>query len=129
VKAALNVVDSSGWIEYFTESPNAEFFAAAIEDTEHLLVASLSVLEVFRWVFREHGESAALRAVALMQQGQLIELDATLAVRAAKLGLQHKLPLAISVMLATADAFGATLWTQDADFENIPGVEYRPKAS
>jgi toxin FitB len=129
VRATLNVVDSSGWIEYFTESPNAEFFAAAIEDTEHLLIASLSVLEVFKWVFREYGESEALRAVALMQQGQVIDLDATLAVRAAKLGLQHKLPLADSVMLATADVFGATLWTQDSDFEDIPGIEYRSKAS
>jgi toxin FitB len=129
VKVVHNVVDSSGWIEYFTESPNAEFFAAAIEDAEHLLVASLSVMEVFRWVFREHGESEALRAVALMQQGHVVDLDATLAVRAAKLGLQHKLPLADSVMLATADVFGATLWTQDADFESIPGVEYRSKAS
>jgi toxin FitB len=129
VKTALHVVDSSGWIEYFTASPNAEFFAAAIEDTEQLLVASLSVLEVFKWVFREHGESAALRAIALMQQAHVVDLDTSLADRAAKLGMRYKLPLADSVMLATAAAFGATLWTQDADFENIPGVEYRPKTA
>lgn len=89
----------------------------------------MSVLEVFRWVYREHGESDALRAVALMQQGHVVELDATLALRAAKLGLQHKLPLADSILLATADVFGATLWTQDADFESIAGVQYRPKSS
>ncbi len=128
-EASLNVVDSSGWIEYFTASPNAEFFAPPIEGTEQLLVASVSVLEVFRWVYREHGESNALRAVALMQQGHVVDLDTTLAIRAAKLGLQHKLPLAGSILLATADVFGATLWTQDADFEHIAGVEYRPKSS
>jgi predicted nucleic acid-binding protein len=125
----LNVVDSSGWIEYFTASPDAEFFANPIEDTGNLVVASVSLLEVFRWVCREHGESKALHAIVLMQQGHIVDLDATLATRAAKLGLQYKLPLADSIMLATADVFGATLWTQDADFENIPGVQYRPKAS
>jgi toxin FitB len=128
VSESLSVVDSSGWIEYFTESPNAEFFAPAIEDTEHLLVASISVLEVFKWVYREHGESAALRATALMQQAHVVDLDTPLALRAAKLGPQHRLPLADSILLATAEAFGATLWTQDADFESIPGVQYRPKS-
>ncbi|MQA91748.1 MAG: PIN domain-containing protein [Gemmatimonas sp.] len=124
----MNVVDSSGWIEYFTASPNADFFAASVEDTEHLLVASVSVLEVFRWVYREHGESNALRATALMQQGHVVDLDATLALRAAKLGLQHRLPLADSILLATAHVFDATLWTQDADLEAIPGVQYRAKS-
>lgn len=123
----LNVVDSSGWIEYFTGSPNAEIFAASIEATEQLIVASISVLEVFRWVLREHGETDALRAAALMQQGHVVDLDTTLALRAAKLGIEHKLPLADSVLLATARVFGATLWTQDADFEGITGVQYHPR--
>lgn len=120
-------MDSSAWIEYFTGSPNAEIFADPIEATERLIVASISVLEVFRWVCREHGETKALQAAALMQQGQVVDLDTTLALRAANLGLQHKLPLADSVLLATADLFGATLWTQDSDFEGIAGVQYRPK--
>ena len=123
----LNVVDSSGWIEYFTGSPNAEIFAASIEATEQLIVASISVLEVFRWVFREHGETDALRAAALMQQGHVVDLDTTLALRAAKLGIEHKLPLADSILLATSRVFGATLWTQDIDFEGIVGVQYHPK--
>ena len=92
-------------------------------------MASVSVLEVFRWVYREHGESDALRAAALMQQGDVVELDATLALRAAKLGLQHKLPLADSIVLATARVFGASLWTQEADFATIDGVQYRAKST
>ena len=123
----LNVVDSSGWIEYFTESPNAQVFAEPIEATENLIVASISVLEVFRWVFREHGETEALRAAALMQQGHVVDLDTTLALRAAKLGIEHKLPLADSILLATAQVFSAVLWTQDADFEGISGVQYHAR--
>ena len=126
--AAANVVDSSGWLEYLADGANADFFADAVEDVERLVVPSLSILEVFKWVLRERGEDAALQAVALMQQGQVIELDVALALRAAKLGLEHKLPLADSVMLATAQASGAALWTQDADFEGIAGVKYRPKS-
>lgn len=104
-----------------------EIFAAPIEATEQLIVASISVLEVFRWVLREHGETDALRAAALMQQGRVVDLDTTLALRAAKLGTEHLLPLADSIILAAARMFGATLWTQDADFENILGVQYHPK--
>ena len=126
-KPTRNVVDSSGWLEYLAEAPNAEFFAPAIEDPEHLVVPALSVLEVFKWVLRERGEDAALQAAALMQQGHVVELDVALAVRAAKLGVDHKLPLADSVMLATAQAFDAAFWTQDADFEGLPGVNYTPK--
>ena len=123
----LNVVDSSGWLEYLADGSNADFFAPVIEEPLQLVVPSLSILEVFRWVLRERGESEALQAAALMQQGQVIDLDVALSVRAAKLGLQHKLPLAASVMLATAQAYDATLWTQDADFEAIPGVRYQSK--
>jgi predicted nucleic acid-binding protein len=88
---------------------------------------SLSILEVFKWVLRERGEDAAFRVTAVMQQAEVIELDATLALRSAKLGLAHQLPLADSLMYATAQAFDATLWTQDADSENFPGVRYLPK--
>ena len=122
-----NVVDSSGWLEYLADAPNAEFFAPALEDPEHLIVPTLSIFEVFKWVLRERGEDAALQAAALMQQGQVVDLDAVLATRADKLGLEHKLPLADSIMLATAHAHGAVLWTQDADFQGLPGVQYRAK--
>ena len=123
----MNVVDSSGWIEYVVDGPNSDFFAEPIEAPDELIVPTISILEVFRWVLRESGEADALQAAALMQQGEVVELDTAIATAAAKLGLTHKLPLADSVMLATAQTFGATLWTQDADFEGLPGVRYRAK--
>jgi predicted nucleic acid-binding protein len=120
----VNVVDSSGWLEYLADAPNAEFFAPAILDTPSLLVPAISLLEVFKRVCQQRGESMALTAVALMRQGRVIDLDADLALSAAKLGLDHRLPLADSVMLATARRHGATLWTQDRDFEGLEGVRY-----
>jgi toxin FitB len=123
----FNVVDSSGWLEYLADAANADFFAPAIEDPDRLVVPTLSVLEVFKWVLSERDEDAALQAAALMQQGRVIDLDVALAIRAARLGRQHGLPLADSVMLATSRAHDARLWTQDADFEGVEGVEYRPK--
>jgi predicted nucleic acid-binding protein len=125
----LWLVDSSGWIEYFTDGPNASCFALAIEQPKGLVVPSLSLLEVYRWMLRQHGEGPAVQAIALMRQGTEIPLDAALALQAAQLGLQWKLPLADSVMLATALAHQATLLTQDADFEGIPEVEFIPKKS
>ncbi len=126
----LHVVDSSGWLEYLADGTNADFFAPLVEAPEQLIVPTLSILEVFRWILRERGESEGLQAAALMQQGQVADLDVALSIRAAKLGVERRLPLADSVILATALAYGATLWTQDADFEGLPGVQYqaRPQA-
>jgi predicted nucleic acid-binding protein len=124
----VNVVDSSGWLEYFADAQNAEFFAPAITDTEHLVVPTISLLEVFKRVLQQRDENAALKAVAHMQQGRVVPLDAGTALTAAKLGLQHKLPLADSVILATARAHGAILWTQDADFVSLEDVRYIPRA-
>jgi predicted nucleic acid-binding protein len=123
----VNVVDSSGWIEYLVNSPNAEFFRSAIEDAEHLVVPSISVAEVFRWVFRESGKIDAVQVTALRQEGHVVGLDVPIAVRAARVGIDLKLPLADSVIFATAHAYRATLWTQDAHFESIAGVQYQPK--
>lgn len=122
-----NLVDTSGWLEYMTNGPNAELFASAIEDTHYLVVPTISVLEVFRWVLRERGESDALQATAMMQQGMVVDLDAALALKAAKLGNGLKLPLADSVIYATAREFNALLWTQDDHFNGLPDVEYHPK--
>lgn len=121
----MNVVDSSGWLEYFADGPSAGFFASAIEDTAKLVVPTLSLYEVFKRVLQQRGESAALTAAALMQQGTLVELRAPLALSAATLSVKHQLPMADSVMYATARAHDATLWTQDADFEGLPHVRYR----
>jgi len=125
----LNVVDSSGWLEFFADGPNAAFFAASIIDTDRLVVPTISLLEVFKRVFAQRGENAALQVAAQMRQGRVVDLDADLAMQAASLGLLHKLPLADSVMLATAQAHSATLWTQDADFDGIDGVRYIRHAS
>lgn len=123
----MNVVDSSGWLEYFADTPNADFFATPILDTQNLLVPTISLLEVFKRVYQQRDENTALSAIALMRQGRLIELDGDLALAAAKLGLDFKLPLADSVILASAQAHNATLWTQDADFEGLEGVRYIAK--
>ena len=120
----MDVVDSSGWLEYFADGPNADFFAPAVEDLERLLVPSISLLEVFKRVLQQRGESEALKAVAQMRQGRVIDLDGTLALSAARISLDLKLPLADSVILATARAHGATVWTQDSGFKGIEGVKY-----
>lgn len=120
----MNVVDSSGWLEYFADGPNASFFAAAIEDVDRLVVPTISLYEVFKRVLQQRDEHAALQAVAVMQQGRLIDLDSGLALAAAKLGAATKLPMADSIMLATAREYGATLWTQDADFAGNADVRY-----
>ena len=93
----MNVVDSSGWIEYFTEGPNSGFFAGAIENVDELIVPALGIYEVFKWVSRERGETQALKAIAHMQLGEVVDLDSKLAIYAARLSLQSKLPMADSV--------------------------------
>jgi predicted nucleic acid-binding protein len=123
----MNLVDSSAWLEYFADGPNAAFFAAAVEDTEKLVVPTICLLEVFKRVLQQRGESDALSVVTQMQQGRVVELDASLALSAARVSLELKLPLADSVILATAHAHKATIWTQDSDFEGLPGVKYQAK--
>ena len=123
----MNVVDSSGWLEYFADGPNADFFAPAVEKVAELVVPSISIYEVFKRVLQQRDESDALQAVAVMQQGRVVDLDTAIALSAAKLSVELKLPMADSVMLATARAHQATLWTQDADFKDIEGVRYVEK--
>jgi len=121
----MNVVDSSGWLEYFAAGRNAGFFARAIEKPAGLLVPTLSLFEVFKRVLHHRDETGALHAVALMQQGHVVDLDSALALSAARLSVDTRLPMADSIMLATARAYDAVLWTQDADFRGIDGVQYR----
>lgn len=123
----MNIVDSSGWLEYFADGPNADFFAPAIEDPSELIVPSLSIYEVFKRVLQQRSESEALQAVAVMQQGLGVDLDVVLTLSAAKLSATMKLPMADSVMPATARAYGAVLWTQDAHFKGLEGVQYIEK--
>lgn len=123
----MNVVDSSGWLEYFSDGPNAAFFAKAIEATSDLVVPTVSLYEVFKRVLQQRGEGDALQAVAVMQQGQIAELSGALVLTAARLSADLGIPMADSIMLATARTWDATLWTQDADFDGVPGVRYVAK--
>ena len=125
----MNIVDSSGWLEYFADGPNADRFAAPLGSVAELLVPSITLYEVFKIVCRQRGEDAALQAVAMMQQGQVIELSSSIALLAAKLSLDLKIPMADSIILATAQTHDAVLWTQDDDFKGLSGVRYFPKVS
>lgn len=120
----MNVVDSSGWLEFFAGGPNAGFFAPALQAVDELIVPSVSVYEVFKRVLQQRGEGPALQAVALMQQGSILELSAPNALVAARLSVETGLSMADAIILSAARSCGATFWTQDAHFEGMEGVEY-----
>jgi predicted nucleic acid-binding protein len=122
-----NIVDSSAWLSYFADDANAKVFAKAIENIEQLLVPSITLTEVFKIIARQSGEEKALQAIAHMEQGKVISLDQSLAVDAAKLGIDHKLPLADSIIYATGQKYDAIIWTQDDNFKELEGVEYYSK--
>ena len=128
-RARLNVVDSSAWLAYFANEPSAADFAPAIEAVDRLVVPAVCLLEVFKIVARQRGEGDALQAVAVMQQGLVVDLDGALALSAARVGLDHRLPLADSIVYATARSLGGVVWTQDEDFDGLLDVQYIPKRS
>jgi toxin FitB len=121
----MNLVDTSGWIEYFFEERNASYFAPPIENTDQLVVPVICLYEVFKKVNIVADEARALRAVAQMKQGHVVEITEDVALSAALISLKHKLPMADSLICATARAQGATLWTQDDHFSNLPDVRYK----
>jgi predicted nucleic acid-binding protein len=123
----VNVVDSSAWLEYFADGPNAEVFAEPLLDIAALVVPAVTIYEVFKVVCRQRGEDAALQAAALMQQGTVVDLSASLAMSAAKTSLDLKLPMADSIILVTARLYNAQLWTQDEHFRDVDGVRFFPK--
>jgi len=123
----VNVVDSSAWLEFLADSERADLYEEPILDTGRLLVPVICLYEVFRVTSRQRSEVEALKAVATMRQGRVIEFSADLAVLAARLSLEHSLPMADASILATAYSEEAELWTQDADFEGLPGVRYFPR--
>ncbi len=123
----MNVVDSSGWLEYFADGSNADFFAPAITDEPKLVVPTICMFEVFKRLSVQRGKEQALRAMGMLYRGLLVALSDEIAFQAALLSLEHKLPLADSVILATARLHQAILWTQDEHFKNLPGVEYIQK--
>ncbi|MFN3716733.1 MAG: type II toxin-antitoxin system VapC family toxin [Thiobacillus sp.] len=123
----MNVVDSCGWLEYFADGSNAGFFAPVLEDTETLVVPSLSVFEVCKRVALQRGEHAARQAADFMARGEIVGLDADTALAAALYSARHQLPMAGSIILVTARNYQATLWTQDADLKGHKGVKYKAR--
>jgi len=123
----MNIVDSSGWLCYFADEPNAKHFLTPLNGSASLVVPTVTIYEVFKVILRESSENDALQAVIAMQKGTVVDLTASLAIAASKLSLEHNLPMADSITLATAQEFNAIIWTQDSDFKAISNVKYFPK--
>ena len=121
----MNLVDTSGWIEYFFGGANASFFDPPTEDIRSLLVPVVCLYEVFKKVYQVADEARALRAIAQMKQGRIIPVTEEVALKAALVSLKHKLPLADSLVYAAVQLESAIVWTQDEDFEGLPGVNFR----
>ena len=122
----MNLVDSSAWLEYFADGPNAGFFESAITRKSELIVPTVVIFEVCKRVLQQRGQEEALRVVSALHGGTIIALSAEMAVLAAGLSYELKLPMADSLILATAQAHNAVIWTQDADFRDLPNVKFRP---
>ena len=125
----MNLVDTSGWIEYFFGESNASYFTPPIEKTDYLVVPVICLYEVFKKVNIVADEARALQAVAQMKQGSVVDITEDVALSAALISMKHKLPMADSLIYATARAHGATLWTQDDHFSDLPGVKYKQALS
>ena len=122
----MNIVDSSGWLEYFADGPNAKHYVDPLSESSSLIVPIITIYEVFKVVLRESSENNALQSVTAMQKGRVIDVGATIAIEAARLGLILNLAMADCIILATARAYECTIWTQDSDFQNIEGVRFFP---
>ncbi|MBA7508726.1 hypothetical protein ES705_00658 [subsurface metagenome] len=120
----MNLVDSSGWLEYFTDGKNAEFFAPVIENTDELIVSVINLYEVYKKIASEKDDNSAIQAIALMQQPKVIEVTDSISIFAARLSIKLEIPMADSIIYATARMYDAIVWTQDSDFKNLEGVRY-----
>jgi len=123
----MNLVDSSGWLEYFTDGKNAEFFAPVIENTDELIVSVINLYEVYKKIASEKDNNSATQAIALMQQPKVIDVTDSIAILAARLSIKLGMPMADSIIYATARMYDAIIWTQDSDFKNLEGVRYFKK--
>ena len=123
----MNIIDSSGWLAYFADEPNAKHFLPPLNDSAFLVVPVTTIYEVFKVILRETSENEALQAVVAMQKGKVVDLSTPLAIAASRLSLEYQLPMADSIILATARANNATLWTQDEHFKGLDGVKFIEK--
>lgn len=124
----MNLVDSSGWLEYFADDKNAEYFAPVINDTKRLIVSTINIYEVYKKIISQKDEDSALQAAAMMQQAKVIEITPSIAVQAAKTSYIFKIPMADCLIYITAREHSAIVWTQDADFKDMEGVRYFKKS-
>jgi len=120
----MNLVDSSGWLEYLSDGKNADSFSTPLNDIENVIVPTICVYEIFKVVLREKGENEALQAVALMKQGNIVDLSFEISIQAARFSIDNKIPMADSIIYTTGKIYNAIIWTQDDDFKNLPGVKY-----
>jgi len=123
----MNLVDSSGWLEYFADGPNADYFTEVLSNPEELIVPTISLFEVFKVILRTRNENDAIQAIALMKQGIVVELTSGIAIQSARISYDKKLPMADSIILATAQYYDAIIWTMDEHFENLERVKYFQK--
>ncbi len=123
----MNVVDSSGWVEYFIKGENGPIFLPVIQDTQNLIVPTICIYEVFKRMIVLAGAELAFQVAGVMSEGQEAALDSTIAIEAANISVEAKLSMADSIILATARSYQATLWTQDAHFKDLPEVRYIEK--
>ena len=125
----MNVVDSSGWLEYFADNPGAEFFAPAIEDMESLVVPVITIYEVYKRLHMQRGREVAMSAIAYMSNGKVVDLGTGTAIEAAEFSAKEKVPMAGSVIYTLARQHNAILWTQDVDLDGYEGVAYQAKTA
>ena len=124
----MNVVDSSGWIEYFIDTANADNFAPAVEKTALLIVPALSFFEVHRYLSRNADIQRRDACLEVMRRGTVIDLTAARAISASDIAQKYRLAMADAVMYSISREFNATFWTQDIDYKDLPGVSYHAKA-
>lgn len=124
----MNLVDSSGWLEYLADSKNAKNFASAIENTDELIVSTINIFEIYKKVLLEKDENSALQVIGLMQQAKVIDVSLSIAIQAAKFSYEQKVPMADSIIYITAKVNEAIVWTQDNDFKDLEGVKYFKKS-
>ena len=123
----MNLVDSSGWLEFLAEGKNAKLFAPALEKTDELIVSTINLYEIYKKILLEKDEHSALQVVGLMQQAKVVEVNSTIAIQAAKFSFEQKIPMADSLIYITARQNNAIVWTQDVDFKDLDGVKYFKK--
>ena len=124
----MNVVDSSGWIEYFIDTAGADNFAGAIEKTDQLIVPALSFFEVHRFLSRTVDAAQRDTCLDVMRRSTVINLNMERAIAASNIAQKYRLDMADAVMYSIAREFKATFWTQDLDYKNLPGVRYHARA-